>query len=69
MKLDIFDELKCQNHMIYHSVTCFSFLITSTLDATITKVGRKNPTEIRKQLYVTPNVELVDHCGVQLKDG
>ena len=37
------------------------------MEATITKVGKKNPTEIRKQLYETPNVELVDHCGVQLK--
>ena len=33
----------------------------------MTRVGKKNPTEIRKQLYETPNVELVDHCGVQLK--
>ena len=34
----------------------------------MTNVGTKNPTKMRKQLYKTPKVELIDHCGVQLKN-
>ena len=48
------------------NVTLCSFFMTNTLEATMIKVGRTNPREIRKTLYETPNIETVDHCGVQL---
>ena len=50
----------------FMNVTLCSFFMTNTLEATMIKVGRMNPREIRKTLYETPNVETVDHCGVQL---
>ena len=31
-------------------------------------VGKKNPIEIRNQLYATPNIVFEDQCGTQLQD-